>query len=117
MTESTHQSPQEDQTVEQEVSSAKISRGEIERLTQFADYLTRLNLAEYIKLTQKPARMMGINFINGVARGFGIAVGFTLLSAFGIYILQRLQVLNLPLIGNFIARLWEYVEMAREIHI
>jgi hypothetical protein len=90
---------------------------DIERLTQFADYLTRINMAEYIKLTQKPARLMWFNFLSGLARGFGIAVGFTLLGAFGIYILRQLQVLNLPLIGDFVAQIWEYVEMARGIRI
>ncbi|MCL1816118.1 MAG: DUF5665 domain-containing protein [Clostridiales bacterium] len=94
-----------------------INHSDIERLTDFADYLTRLNLADYIKLTQKPARMMWISFISGVARGFGIAVGFTLLSALGIYILHQLRVLDLPLIGNLIAQILDYVEMARQIRI
>jgi hypothetical protein len=100
-----------------EVLAADISHEDVERLASFADYLTRLNLAEYVRLTQKPARMMWFNFISGVARGFGIAVGFTLLGALGIYVLRQLQVLNLPLVGDLIAQIWEYVEMAREIRI
>jgi hypothetical protein len=44
-----------------------------------------------------------LNFIGGVARGFGIAVGFTILGAIVLYILQKLVVLNLPLIGSIIA--------------
>jgi hypothetical protein len=118
MTESANQIPgQEARAVQQEAAETNISRADIERLAQFADYLTRLNLAEYLKLTQKPARIMGLNFISGVARGFGIAVGFTVLSAFVIFLLRQLQVLNLPLIGDFVARVWEYVEMARGIRI
>ncbi|MCL1975475.1 MAG: DUF5665 domain-containing protein [Firmicutes bacterium] len=107
----------ENTALEQETFGTTITRAEIERLTQFADYLTRLNLVEYIKLTQKPTRMLRINFISGVARGFGMAVGFTLLGAFGIYVLNKLQVLNLPVIGDFIAKVWEYVEMARKMRI
>jgi len=105
------------EAVGQKTADQDVSRADAERLTQLADYLARLNLAEYIKLTQKPVRMMWFNFISGVARGFGIAVGFTLLGALGIYILHQLQVLNLPLIGDFVAQVWEYVEIARGIRI
>ena len=60
---------------------------------------------------------MGMNFLIGLARGFGIAVGFTLLSAIGIYILNQHNVLNLPIIGDFIAQILEYVEIARDLRI
>lgn len=46
-----------------------------------------------------------MNFLGGLSRGFGIAVGITLLSALVLWFLQRLVSLNLPLIGNFIAEL------------
>jgi hypothetical protein len=106
-----------DQQTEQKAEHVNISHDDIDKLAGFADYLTRLNLAEYLKLTQKPVRMMWLSFISGIARGFGIAIGFTILSAFGIYVLHQLDVLNLPLIGDFIAQILEYVDIARGIKI
>ena len=38
-------------------------------------------------------------------QGLGMAVGFTLLGALVIYLLQRLVLLKLPLISDFIAQL------------
>lgn len=94
-----------------------LTRNDLDMLHKLADYLQRVNLAEYVRLTQKPKRLIGLNFIGGVARGFGMAVGFTLLGALGIYVLNQLNVLNLPLIGDLIAQLLEYVELSRGARI
>ena len=48
--------------------------------------------------------MVRVNF-RGPGRGLGMAVGFTLLGALVIYLLQRLVLLKLPLISDFIAQL------------
>lgn len=39
-----------------------------------------------------------------------MAIGFTLLAALVIYLLQRLVVINMPLIGDFIAEIIEIVQ-------
>ena len=39
----------------------------------------------------------------GLARGFGAAVGFSILGAMIIAILQRIVTTNIPLIGGFLA--------------
>ena len=72
--------------------------------------MERFNLAEYINLLNNPRRFLVINFVGGLARGLGLALGFTLLGAFGIWIMQRLVVLNLPIIGDFIADLVKIVQ-------
>lgn len=78
--------------------------------------MEKMNLAEYIHLLNRPGRLLYINFIAGVARGFGIAVGFALLSAIVVFLLQKLVVLNLPLIGNFIATIVEMVQSQLQTH-
>jgi hypothetical protein len=50
-----------------------------------------------------------LNFAAGLARGLGLAVGFSILGALVILVLRRLVVLNLPLIGDFIAELIKLV--------
>lgn len=98
-------------------STVNIAQADLAKLTAFSDYLERINLAEYVRLTQRPRRLISLNFISGVARGFGMAVGFTLLGALGIYILNQLNLLNLPVIGEFIAKLLEYVDLSRGMKI
>ncbi|HAG12199.1 MAG TPA: hypothetical protein DCK76_12745 [Desulfotomaculum sp.] len=75
------------------------------KLTEFAVNIEKMKLAEYVELLNRPLRLMYINFIAGLARGIGIAVGFTVLGAIVVIFLRRLVALNLPLIGNFIAEI------------
>lgn len=72
--------------------------------------MEKMKLAEYVELLNKPARLFFINFFSGIARGLGMAFGFTLLGAILIYTLQRLQVLNLPVIGDVIADIVKIVQ-------
>ncbi len=73
--------------------------------------LERTNIGDYVQLTQRPGRMLFLNFFSGLARGFGMAIGFTIFGAIALIILQRLMKLNLPIIGNFIADIVKIVEM------
>jgi hypothetical protein len=72
--------------------------------------MEKMDLAEYLALVNRPVRLMYINFIAGIARGFGFAVGFALLGAILVYLLKQIVVLNLPVIGDFIADLVEIVQ-------
>lgn len=72
--------------------------------------LEKMKLAEYVELLNRPARLFYINFFAGIARGLGMAVGFTILGALLIYTLQRLQVLNIPVIGGLIAEIVKIVQ-------
>ncbi len=81
------------------------------RLNELALMLEKLKLSEYLMHLNNTKRMIRINFLGGLARGFGIAVGFTLLGALVLYILQQSFVNNLPVIGDFIA---DVIEIANE---
>lgn len=76
-----------------------------ERLDQLSQNMERMNVAEYIEYMRSPLRLIWINIVAGLARGVGIALGATLLSSFILYLLFRLAELNLPVIGEFIARI------------
>ncbi|HLS88776.1 MAG TPA: DUF5665 domain-containing protein [Sphingobacteriaceae bacterium] len=80
------------------------------RLEDLVWHLERMHLAEYVALFQNPRRLLWLNFLSGVARGLGIAVGFAVLSAVLLIILQRLMMLNLPVIGDFIAQVVRVVQ-------
>ncbi|MHB8170881.1 MAG: DUF5665 domain-containing protein [Thermincolia bacterium] len=90
----------------------------VERLNLLADKvedlglaMEKMKLAEYVELLNRPVRLLYINFIAGVARGLGMAVGFALLGALIVYLLKRLAILNLPVIGDFIAQLVRIVQV------
>jgi hypothetical protein len=74
-------------------------------LQSLAAKFDRSYLAEYVSLMQRPFRLMFINFLAGLARGFGIAVGLTIVASIFVIFLSYLANLNLPIIGDYIAQL------------
>lgn len=72
--------------------------------------LERLRLAEYLRHVEDTRRLMKVQFIGGVFRGLGMAVGFTVLGAVLVLVLRRLVQHNLPVIGNFLEQLLQMVE-------
>ncbi len=82
-----------------------------ERVKELAINMEKMKLAEYVDMLENPYKLLYINFVSGIARGLGIAVGFAILGAIIVLILQRLAAQNLPLIGNFIADLVKIVQM------
>lgn len=67
--------------------------------------LHRSQLAAIAELMQNPVRIVLLNFLAGLARGFGIALGLTLITGAFLLLLTRLANLNLPVIGKYIADL------------
>lgn len=80
------------------------------KVEKIALMLEKAKLGEYVSIMSKPKTLLLSNFIGGVARGFGTAVGFTLLGAVVIYILRQSVLLNLPIIGGFIAEIVKIVQ-------
>ncbi|WP_339062356.1 DUF5665 domain-containing protein [Tepidibacillus marianensis] len=72
--------------------------------------LERVQIADYVALLNRPRRLFFLNLATGIARGIGIALGFTVFAATIIYILQKLGALNLPIIGDYIADLVKIVQ-------
>ncbi|WP_243120249.1 DUF5665 domain-containing protein [Caloramator sp. E03] len=72
--------------------------------------LERAKIGNYVDLMQNPTRIIILNFLGGISRGFGIAIGFTILGAIVLYSLQRLVMLNLPIIGGFVSEVVKLVQ-------
>jgi len=81
-----------------------------QKVAELAVSMEKMKLAEYVELLNSPWRLIWVNFISGIARGLGIAIGFAILGAVIILILQRLVELNLPVIGGFIADIVQIVQ-------
>ena len=79
------------------------------QVTLLAETLEKMRLAEYIAYLSRPRRLLWFNFLVGLLRGLGTALGAGLLAGFAYFLLKRIVVLNLPVIGGFIAELSKYV--------
>jgi hypothetical protein len=80
-----------------------------DKVENLALVMEKMKIAEYVEYINDTRKMLAANFLAGIARGLGMAVGFTILGALLIYFLRQLVVLNLPLIGDFIAKIVELV--------
>lgn len=82
-----------------------------DKITFLSISIEKMKLAEYVRLLENPWRLIYINFLAGIARGVGMAIGFTVLGAVVLYILKELVLLNLPWIGGFIAEIVRMVQL------
>jgi len=76
-------------------------------LGKLASCMERINLGEYLNLLQSPRRLLYLNLVSGVARGFGMAVGMTLIFGVFLYILSKM--VDIPLIGAYLAKIVKIV--------
>ena len=80
------------------------------QLEKYVASMERLRLSEYVRYVDDRRRLFWSNFWGGVARGVGMAVGFTILGALLVLILQDLARRNLPLIGDALAEIVRVVQ-------
>ena len=72
--------------------------------------LERMQLDEYVEYVNNRKRMIWNNLLYGIVRGLGFTLGFTVLGAAVIVILQSIVVDNIPLIGGFLAEVIRAIE-------
>ena len=84
------------------------------RMEDMLSALERLQLAEYLRYLDDRKRMLRTQFLSGMARGLGMAVGFTVLGAIFVLLLNRLAQRNLPVIGDFLAQIVSIVQRRLE---
>ncbi|MGE5629639.1 MAG: DUF5665 domain-containing protein [Caulobacteraceae bacterium] len=80
------------------------------RVEKIALMLEKAKIGDYVNIMTKPKFLLWNNFIGGVARGLGTAIGFTVLGAAVLYLLRQAVLLNLPFIGGFIAEIVKIVQ-------
>lgn len=81
------------------------------KLEKISTELEKAKIGEYVDLLNNPKRLLYVNFVGGLARGLGTAIGLTILAAIFFYMLNK--TVNLPLIGKYIAELIEIIEDQR----
>lgn len=74
-------------------------------MERFIAAAERMRLADYVRFESDRRARLRDAFWQGVARGLGAMVGFSVLGAVVVVILRRLAEKNLPVIGDFIAQI------------
>lgn len=75
--------------------------------------LEKANVVELSYILGNKKEILKRNLIAGIARGVGIGIGITIITAIIIYLLRKLIMLNIPIIGDYIADIVEIVENSR----
>ncbi len=88
-------------------SAQPLAEEELTRLAKVTEELTRTmektRIAEYVQYLDHPFKLLWTNFLIGIARGLGSTIGLALVLGIFVYFVQKLVLLNLPGIGDFIA--------------
>jgi hypothetical protein len=73
----------------------------------------KANIHELTYILGSKREIIKRNFLAGIIRGVGIGIGFTIITAIILIILQRIVTLNIPIIGEYIADIIDIIEKAR----
>ncbi len=82
-----------------------------ERMNRFLEAAERMRLGDYIAFESDRKRRLLDAFWQGVARGLGVMVGFSILGAAVLFILQALAKRSLPGISDFVAQVVALVQL------
>ena len=80
------------------------------KLNKIIDYLEKANIKDILYILGNKKEILKRNLIAGIARGVGIGIGVTLVTAIIVYFMRRLIMLNIPIIGDYIADIVKIVE-------
>lgn len=75
--------------------------------------LEKANIVEMSYILGNKKEILKRNLIAGIARGIGIGIGITIITAIIVYLLRKLIMLNIPVIGDYIADIVEIVETSK----
>lgn len=83
------------------------------KIDKISESLEKSNIIELSYIMGNKKEILKRNLIAGISRGVGIGIGITIITAIIIYLLRKLIMLNIPVIGDYIADIVEIVEKSR----
>jgi predicted PurR-regulated permease PerM len=78
--------------------------------TNLAVALQQTEVKEFVQVFRRPRRYLWMQFLAGIFRGVGIAIGFTVFMVTFLYALRALGALNIPYVGGYIADVVKIVQ-------
>lgn len=79
----------------------------VEKLNKF---LSQSNIIEMLYILGKKGEIIKRNFLAGIFRGVGIGIGVTIITAIIVFVLQKIVMLNLPIIGEYVTDIVDIVQ-------
>ncbi|MBP2655290.1 MAG: hypothetical protein H6Q73_2859 [Firmicutes bacterium] len=83
------------------------------QLEKLAYRLEAIRLADYVELLEKPRKLIFANFIAGISRGLGFAVGTTIVFAIVVELLRRIILINIPLINEYLIDIIQLIDLKK----
>ena len=83
------------------------------KIDKINNILEKSNIIELSYVVGSKKEIFKRNLIAGIARGVGIGIGVTIVTAIIIFLLRKIIMLNIPVIGDYIADIVEIVERSR----
>ncbi len=89
---------------------SKIENKLLENVEKLNFTLSKNNIIELAELLGNKKQLLIRNLMAGMAKGIGIGIGFTILTAILLIVLQKIVTLNIPVIGDYISDIVEIVK-------
>ena len=86
-----------------------------QKLDKISKRIEAHHMVDYYEVAFHMKGMIWKNFVIGIAKGIGIALGFSVIGGLIIYLLRKIVMLNLPVIGALIRDVMSVVEELQEI--
>lgn len=84
-----------------------------DHLQRLVDRLEAMRIADYLELLEKPRRLIATNFLAGMARGLGFAIGTTIVFAIVVEVLRRIILINIPLLSDYLVEIIRMIEHSK----
>ena len=85
-------------------------KGINKKIDEINQKLEKSNILEWSYIMGSKKEIIKRNILAGIFRGVGIGIGVTIVSAVIIYILRKIIMLNIPVIGDYIADIVSIVQ-------
>ncbi len=86
----------------------------VKNIKKINENLENARIQELIDLLGSKRKIFIRNLIAGISKGLGFSIGFYLITALLIYLLQYIVKLNIPIIGKYISDIVDIVELNRK---
>ena len=80
------------------------------KIDKIINAIEKSNIIEISYIIGSKKEILKRNLIAGISRGVGIGIGITIITSIIVLILRRLIMLNIPVIGDYIADIVSIVE-------
>ena len=84
-----------------------------DKIDKISKILEKSNIIELSYIIGNKKEILKRYLLAGISRGVGIGIGITIITALIVYLLRKLIMLNIPVIGDYIADIVEIVERSR----